>query len=246
MARRRRKRKAGKLARRAALAVLAVPALYLLAALIGSLAPVNARWTEPERGTTVFLADNGLHADIVMPVAAQGLDWAPLFPKSHFAAPHPDARWIAFGSGEERVYLETPRWRDIKPRTVWSALTGGKRVMHVEYVADPSYAVREIRLRPEEYRRLWAAIRADFQLDPNGRTRHIAHRYGCCDTFYWSSARRFSALSTCNTWVADKLRIAGIEASLWPPFVPGLVWRYRRTTLRDAGSTGSPAPQGER
>ena len=82
--------------------------------------------------------------------------------EERFRRARPDAHWVAFGSGEERVYLETPRWRDITPRTIWSALTGGKRVMHVEWVADPAYAVREIRLRPEEYRRLWAAIRADF------------------------------------------------------------------------------------
>ena len=65
-----------------------------------------------------------------------------------FAAPDPQARWIAFGSGEERVYLNTPTWRDISPGTIWSALSGGKRVMHVEYVSSPSYAARQIRLRP--------------------------------------------------------------------------------------------------
>ena len=123
-----------------------MPALYLLAALIGSLIPVNRGWTEPAQGTTIYLADNGIHADIVMPVEAQGLDWPPLFPQRDFAAADPDARWIAFGAGEERVYLDTPTWWDITPRTFWSALAGGKRVMHVEYVPSPDYAVREIRL----------------------------------------------------------------------------------------------------
>ncbi|HEY0165277.1 MAG TPA: DUF2459 domain-containing protein, partial [Sphingomicrobium sp.] len=162
-----------------------LPALYLFAALIGSLIPVNRGWTEPDQGVTVYLADNGIHADIVMPAVAQGLDWRPLLPKRDFAAAHRDAQWVAFGSGEERVYLETPRWRDIKPKTIWSALVGGKRVMHVEWVRDPAYAGREIRLRPEEYRRLWTAIRGDFALDPGGRPQHIAAPgYGCCDAFY--------------------------------------------------------------
>ena len=75
---------------------------------IGSLVPVNRGWTEPAEGTTVYIADNGIHADIIMPVQAQGLDWAPLIPSSDFAAAAPDARWIAFGSGERRVYLDTP------------------------------------------------------------------------------------------------------------------------------------------
>src|SRR5437868_14957376 len=110
-----------------------------------------------------------------MPVNAQGLDWAPFVPRSDFAAADPNDRWVAFGSGEQRVYLETPTWWDITPRTIWSALAGGKCVMHVEYVPSPAYAVREIRLRPEEYRRVWAAIRADFALDARGQPIHIAH-----------------------------------------------------------------------
>ena len=213
------------------LAVGAIPALYLLAALVGSLIPVNRNWTEASEadpGVTIYLADNGIHADIIMPALAQGLDWTPLLPKRHAAAPHPDARWVAFGSGEKRVYLETPRWRDIKPRTIWSALAGGDRVMHVEWVRGPSYAVREIRLRPEEYRRLWTAVRGDFDLDSGGRPRHIpTPGYGCCDAFYGATGKA-SAIRTCNSWAADRLRLAGVKTSLWPPFVQGLTWRYRR------------------
>ena len=228
MTRRRRKWKVGEWLRRAALAVLAVPALYLLGALIGSLVPVNRGWEEAGQGTTIYIADNGIHADIIMPVRAQGLDWAQLFPRTDFAAADADARWIAFGSGEERVYLNTPTWWDLTPRTVSSALAGGRQVMHVEYVSDPGYAVREIRLRPEEYRRLSAAIRADFLLDGRGRIQRIDHPgYGCCDAFYRAPGKH-SALRTCNTWAAKWLRLAGVKTSLWPPFVQGLTWRYRK------------------
>ncbi len=225
-------------ARRIGLGLAAVSALYLLAALLGSLIPVNRGWQEPDQGITIYLADNGIHADIVMPAVAGGLDWRPLLPKRDFAAAHPAAQWVAFGSGEERVYLETPRWRDIKPRTVWSALTGGKRVMHVEWVADRSYAVRAIRLRPEEYRRLWAAIRADFGGPPN---RIDAPGYGCCDAFYQATGKA-NAIRTCNSWAANRLRLAGVETSLWPPFVQGLVWRYRETSSSPAvGWGGGPS-----
>jgi uncharacterized protein (TIGR02117 family) len=211
-------------------ALLGVPALYLLAALVGSLVPVNRGWTEPKQGTVVYLADNGIHVDIIMPINAQGLDWTPLIPRRDFAAVDPNAGWIAFGSGEQRVYLNTPTWWDIKPGTIWSALTGGKRVMHVEYVPSPSYAVREIRLRPEEYRRLWAAIRADFALDGRGRPILIHHPgYGPSDAFYRATGNE-NAFRTCNSWVAGRLRIAGVKTSLWPPFAQGVVWRYRRET----------------
>jgi uncharacterized protein (TIGR02117 family) len=211
--------------------------LYLGAALVGSLVPVNRGWTEPDDGITIYLADNGIHADIVMPANAAGLDWRPLLPKSEFANADPTAAWVAFGAGEQRVYLETPRWRDIEPRTISSALTGGNRVMHVEWVADPSYAAREIRLRPEEYRRLWAAIRADFALDRSGKPQRIDHPgYGPADAFYRATGKA-SAIRTSNSWAAAKLRLAGVKTSAWPPFVQGLVWRYRPTTAAGTLST---------
>ena len=229
MARRRRKRNAGKWVGRAITILLALPALYLAAALAGSLIPVNRGWQEAAQGTTIYLADNGVHADIIMPAKAQGLDWTPLVPKRDFAAADPDARWIAFGSGEQRVYLDTPTWWDLTPRTSWAGVVGGKRVMHVEYVRSPEYAVRRIRLRPEEYRRLWGAIRADFTRGPSGRPQRIDHPgYGPADAFYRATGRA-NAIRTCNAVVADWLRLAGVETSLWPPFTSGLVWRYRRT-----------------
>ena len=94
--------------------------LVLASVLAGGVtyAQVNRGWSEPEEGITVYLADNGIHADLLMPANAAGLDWRPLFPKSDFAAPDPGAQWIAFGMGEEQVYLNTPRWVDISPRTI--------------------------------------------------------------------------------------------------------------------------------
>lgn len=228
MARRRRKARAGKWVGRLLSVLLALPALYLAAALIGSLVSLNRNWSEAKDGTTIYLADNGVHVDIIMPAEAQGLDWRPLVPSTDFAAVDPKTRWIAFGAGEKRVYLDTPTWWDLTPRTVWSALTGGDRVMHVEYVPNPYYAARQIRLRPEEYRRLWAAIRADFALDERGRPKLIHHPgYGPSDAFYRATGHA-SMFRTCNSWAAAKLRLAGVRTSLWPPFASGVIWRYRK------------------
>jgi uncharacterized protein (TIGR02117 family) len=222
-----RKRRSFSWSRRILLGLFAVPALYLVAALAGSLVAVNRQWREPEKGITIYLADNGVHADLVLPVRAQGLDWAPLVPRSDMANAGADANWIAFGAGERRVYLDTPTWADMSLATAWAATTGGERVIHAEYTSDPAYAAREIRLSPEQYRRLWAAIRAEFRLDAHGKPVRIDHPgYGPRDAFY-DGIGRASALSTCNNWVAGRLRLAGVKTPLWSPFAQGLVWRYR-------------------
>src|SRR6188472_834409 len=94
-------------------------------------AALRPGWPEPMQGTTIYIADNGIHADLILPVRAQGLDWRPLIPTSDFAAVDPESGWIAFGSGEKHVYLDTPAWSDITPRTLWASIVGGERVMHV-------------------------------------------------------------------------------------------------------------------
>jgi uncharacterized protein (TIGR02117 family) len=218
------RRREGGWGRRIGLALLGVPLLILLAGVVGALVPVNAGWREAERGTTIYLRSNGVHTDIVMPANANGLDWRPLFPEGDFAAPPFGARWFGFGAGERKVYLETPTWRDLTLGTALHALTGGERVLHVDRTADPGVELVAIRLRPEEYRRLWAAIRAEF----DGPPRRIDHAgYGSDDAFYEGRGHA-SAVQTCNQWVADKLRLAGIRTSLWSPLPNGLMWRYRK------------------
>jgi len=210
------------------MALLAVPTLYLLAALAGSVLPVNRGWSEPDSGTTVYLRSNGIHLDIVMPAKAQGLDWRPLLPATDFADAPRRPRWFGFGAGERQVYLETPSWTDIRPATVRSAILGGERVLHVDRTAEPGSDLFAIRLRPEEYRRLWSAIRAEF----DGPPQRIDHPgYGPDDAFYEGRGRA-SALSTCNNWAADKLRLAGVKTSLWSPFAQGISWRYREVESR--------------
>jgi len=232
MPRRKRSRRKYRPLRRLLLALAALPLIYLAAALVGALFPVNAAWTEPEAGQTIYLVSNGVHIDLILPAVAQGLDWRPILPTSDVARPDPAAQWIAFGMGEKEVYLETPRWRDIRPATIWAAVAGGERVMHVEWVRDPAWQARAIRLRPEEYRRLWAAIRAGFVLGADGRPKRIDHPgYGPADAFY-EGIGHASAVNTCNVWTTDRLRIAGVRTSLWTPFAQGTLWRYRKADQR--------------
>lgn len=212
--------------------------LYLLAALAGSLIPVNRGWSEPAGGPMIYLVDNGVHVDIVMPLSAGGLDWGPLFPRRDFARPPRRPAWIAFGAGERGIYFETPRWRDLKPRVALRAALGGERVVHAELMAGPPPSARPIRLRPHEYRRLWAAIRADLVLDPKGLPERIDHPgYGPADAFYLARGK-ISAIRTCNVWAADKLRLAGVRTALWSPTVYGLRWHHPRAPARPAATEG--------
>lgn len=227
---RRKKQSRVKQVAKALAAIVLIPiAVYLGLAALGTLIPVNSGWEEPEEGITIYLADNGVHTDIVFPVEAAGVSWQGWFAPEDFEDSRwLNARWIMIGAGDEGIYTTAENWSDLTLGVAVNSITTGTRVMHVQWVTEPeTWTAAEIRLRPEEYRRLYAAARATFALDDNGAPRVLeTPGYFGSDAFY-RGIGPFNAIQTCNQWVASRLRIAGIETSLWAPFSMSLPWRYR-------------------
>ena len=62
-----------------------------------------------------------------------------------------------------------------------------------------------------------------------GRSGSIIAAMDASDAFYRANGKA-NAIRTCNAVVANWLRLAGVRTSLWPPFVDGLTWRYRKTS----------------
>lgn len=196
---------------------------YATAGLIGGAIPSNAGWTPPPAGVRIFVESNGVHTGIVVPVVAAGVDWRDLVRPGDIADPRYAAYpYLSFGWGERTFYLETPTWADVRVTTVLAAAIGSSRTLvHVDHLPEPlpdsapADDVRAITLRPEEYRRLAAFIRASFRIGRGGP----AHRrgYDVYDAFY-DARGRYSAVATCNAWTGDALRHAGVRIGAWTPF----------------------------
>jgi uncharacterized protein (TIGR02117 family) len=138
-------------------AILALPLLYLLAAIIGSAVPANAAWQEPRKGVRIFVRTNGVHTWIMVPVAAAGIDWRPLAPAAHIRDSRYAGEYIAIGYGNRDFYLNTPNWSDLSPRTAVAAAVGrGPGLVHVEHERRPRPGAdeRPIMLTDAAYRRL--------------------------------------------------------------------------------------------
>ena len=214
--------------RRALLAILAIPLAYLVAAAIGSLIPRNAGWDEPRQGVLIFVRTNGVHADILLPASAAGLDLYQLVPPADIKDPARAGGWVAFGWGQREFYLETPRWADLTVENAIRSVIGGDVLMHIEHLGQPrvSPETRPIRLDPEAYRRLVASIERYFIPGRSRRTVPLLGRgYGPGDIFY-EARGRYSAFKTSNQWTSDRLAEAGVESGLWTPFAQGILWRF--------------------
>jgi uncharacterized protein (TIGR02117 family) len=198
----------------------AVALCYLAAAWVGSAIATNGDWKPPAQGVTIYVIDNGIHTDLVLPVSAEGVAWDDLIRPEHLADPkRAAASHLAFGWGDRDFYLNTPTWWDVNPIRVGRAFVGaGATVVHVSHVVEPQIGpnAKAIVLRPEEYRRLAAFLRGTFGEGAPARG------YGAADAFYVARGG-YSLFRTCNAWTGEALRAAGVQVGIWTPFPSGVM-----------------------
>lgn len=222
-------RRALRIALRTLALIVALPASYLLAALILGAIPANSSWREPEQGLTIYLRTNGVHTWIMMPKVNRYMDWRPYAPGGHLRDPrYGRGDHIAVGYGDREFYLNTPTWGDLTVgRAFHAAFGNGPPLLHVEHDhrPRPDEWQRPVRVSPEQYRRLTRYIQARFKRDAGGRTMPLIGRgYNDWDMFYEANGG-YSLVLTCNEWTGRALRAAGIRTGLWTPFAQSIMWR---------------------
>jgi uncharacterized protein (TIGR02117 family) len=199
-------------------------ALYLAAALAGSLAASNTGWREARQGTTIYVVSNGWHTGLILPASADGIDLSLVFRPTDLPDPDGAGDWLLFGWGDRDFYVNTPTWSEFSPRTALVALTGsGASLLHVDHLRRPEevFDPRPLTLTREGYRRLVRAIVATARVGPEGRP-VSRPGYGATDVFY-EARGRYSLLRTCNNWTRDVLAEAGVEIGRWTPFSGGVM-----------------------
>jgi len=211
--------------KRGVFALGTVIALYLLAALAGSLLPANQHWQSPEEGIELFIETNGLHTGIIMPIWSDVHDWTPLIRPEHLTDPSLYGSHILVGWGHEGVYRHTRKWQDLRASDAISAIFGSEDVLiHVYHLTYPQaypYYRRRLIVSKAEYRKIASAIEARFVLDDQHRAQP-SPGYGDDDLFYQSRGH-YDAFYTCNNWTSDVLQQAGIRTGRWTPFQGGVM-----------------------
>lgn len=205
---------------RLAVGLVALVLCYALAGLVGSSIAVNGEWKQASEGVRIYVADNGVHTDLILPVAAADVDWRRMIRPEHLRDPRMAGHsHVSFGWGNRDFYLNTATWADVRIDRVLVALVGiGSTVVHVEYGVEPGPDphIRAVTLTPDEYRRLAAYVQETFA---GGQ---VVPGYGQADAFY-PARGGYSALRTCNEWTGAALREAGVTMGAWTPFTFGVM-----------------------
>lgn len=214
------------------LSPVGLAATYLTAAAAGGLLPHGAGIDPGPKEIEIYVQSNGVHADLLLPIDAAGIDWRKHLPSFD----DPDVAnggfpYLAFGWGDRAFYLTTPNWADLKLSTALLALSGlDHTVMHVQAATPPAPGPRmgKVRLTIEQYRRLADFIEQSFQHDGSGAPIPIpgVHYFGRHDAFFEATGH-YSAFNTCNEWTRRALSSAGQDTALWAPFDIAVLHRLR-------------------
>ena len=221
--------------RRGAFAIVAVLGLYVVGALVLGLIPINRDYSPADAGVPIYLATNGVHADILVPANTETVDWREEYPSRLFPNVDPRQDYIAFGWGDRGFYLNTERWADLTAQTAAVAVLGlGRPAMHIEYSTQPRPGphVVALRISQQHYRDLVNFIREYAERDARGQVVVIGGRhYGRSDAFFEAKGT-YSALMTSNEWARRALYVAGVRVPVWAPLDTPLFFH-----LRDGAAT---------
>ena len=213
--------------RRVARIVVCLILFYPIINLVG-LIPVNNDFKTSPDGVEVFVISNAVHADLVMPIRHDSIDWRERFPAECFVGNTDRATHIAIGWGDKGFFLETPTWADLKLSTAARALLWpSDSCMHVvltgeDYLGEDA---RSIVMSMEEYERLVNFIQSSFQVDEDGANIQIeGFAYAKNDAFF-EAFGTYHCVNTCNSWVGRGMKSAGIRTP-WLTHLPKTVFLY--------------------
>lgn len=204
--------------RRVTLGLCAVIFCYGFAAVLGGwIAGPSKPVPSGADETDIHLIAGPIHYDNLLPLNAQthaALGW---LVDGGVDMHHPNARWLAVGWGAREFYTTTGTYRDVSARAIWKALSGDRSVMHVGLAGtlDADIGTRVLRLSRPEYSALLQAITATFA---DGVETRVLPTPGFSDHDRFFPARgRFHLFNTCNVWIGEVLRAAGLRFGAWTP-----------------------------
>ena len=210
-----------------ALWIVAIPVAYALIGIVLSLIPVGGN-AEPGGDVVVYLQNNGVHTDIVVPTRTERIDWSAIVPPADTSG-KVAREYLAFGWGSQDFYLNVPEWSDLTPGIALKAISGtGGTALHTTYKNEPVVGARcrRLSLSSTQYDALVQYILSSGKRNESGAFIRIVHNgYGQSDVFYEGTGR-YSPVFTCNTWANSALKVCGQKWCLWTFLPHPIFWKY--------------------
>lgn len=193
---------------------LALPVLYLVASVLLPLVPGPKADLSGPLTRQIGLLQGVIHTDILIPLTPETRARFGFAEAAGVPLNHPEARWLVLGWGSAGFYTTAGTYADITASAVLTAATGDDAVIRLDALGplEPAENLRFLHLSETQFQALLdqtsAAFASTTRLDHPGFTGTDA---------FFPAHGRFSALRTCNVWLGETFRAAGIAFGLWTP-----------------------------
>jgi uncharacterized protein (TIGR02117 family) len=199
----------------AGLVALVLPLSYICAVLAGGYFVTATPRDAGLREYRIGLIAGPLHYDLMIPLHE---DIRPRFAFAQAAGvpvQDPTAEWLRIGWGAGGVYTSAARLSDMALPQIWRAASGDSAVMRLDTVGRilDFDQIPLISLSQAEIHALIDAVLG--ALDGTDALPLPGHSF--TDAFF-PARGRFHLFNTCNVWLGDALRAAGLPFGRWTPF----------------------------
>lgn len=165
----------------------------------------------------IGLLPGPIHTDLILPATAAVRGTLGFVEVRGIPINAPGVSWVLIGWGARDFYTTTGTYADLSVGPVWRAITGDSAVMRVVLAGEltDTTGIRWIDISERQLAILLSDVRGGFAGESpvpidhpglNGR-----------DVFYPGTGR-FNLFRTCNVWVGNVLRRAGVRVGIWTPF----------------------------
>ncbi|MGB0523756.1 MAG: TIGR02117 family protein [Flammeovirgaceae bacterium] len=196
--------------------------LYLLTAIILTLIPSNSSSEQPAEGIDIYLISNGFHMDLVLPATHKIYHWNDFIDFTQFHESTKPPKFLAFGWGDKGFFYDAPTVNDLTISTTLNAIfLPSPSVMHVIlFFGRPvGQDVHQITLSPQQYEALVMHIQSGFQRNEQQQIIPLTgDGYGHVTDKFYQGTGSYSLFTTCNSWINQGLKKAGVKTATWAPF----------------------------
>lgn len=192
---------------------------YVTAGLLGAVIPAGSTVLQETPRHQIGLISGPIHYDFLIPITPELRRQFAFASLNGVPISDPEVEWMIIGWGAEGFYTTVGGYGDLTMSAIWRAALGDASVVRVDVtgpIADPG-AIMFFKLDDNHYAAFMAAILQSFSLSQDGSP--IARPYPgftATDAFF-AGKGRFHLLRTCNVWVGEVMRAAGLPFGRWTP-----------------------------
>ena len=217
------------------LGFLAFVFLYFSMAFLLSWLPKHRHYKNSDNGIEVYVISNGVHTDFVLPADQLPDEWLWEINFDDFEFSKNQLTYMGFGWGDRGFYLDTPTWAELKFSTAFNALfIPSPTLMHIkafDKIPSENKNFEKLTLTSCQFSKLCHHIWDSFSKNKNNTITLLPNKgYTPNDNFYYARGS-YHMFNTCNFWVNNGLRKAGVRTSIWTPVDRGVFYQLKKIPI---------------